>query len=104
MTVVEASAIFQTNDQNAVITLVWSQGGQLSSYPKVILPARLTLQRQNGETQLAFTGDTSVKYILEASKDLIHWQSISTNTIWQTPVVDPEAETLDQRFYRLRMN
>ena len=98
--VVEAGATFRTNSQGYVKSLVWSQNGQASTYPKVSVPARLAIQRHNGENQISFTGDTGVNYVLDATTNLTHWQPISTNTVWEQPIVDREPAA--GRFYRLR--
>jgi hypothetical protein len=104
LTVVSASGLFQTNSQGAITAMVWNQGGQAYSYPKVAQPPRLAIQRQSGKTQLTFSGDSGVNYVVEASGDLNNWSPISTNTIWDLPIIDQPAEPLAQRFYRLRHN
>jgi hypothetical protein len=83
-TVVDGSATFQTNTQGLVTKLVWTQSGQSLPYNKITMPARLSIHRDAGETQLTFTGDTGVNYVVEAANDLIHWIPIATNTIWRS--------------------
>jgi len=99
-TMVDGSATFQTNSQGVANRLIWTQSGQSVPCNRIPLPAHLAIQRRNGETQVSFTGDTGVAYVLEAGTDLTHWTPIATNTIWAAPFVDKEPGT--SRFYRLR--
>ena len=99
-TMVDGSATFQTNLLGLVTELIWTQSGQSLPYTKVPIPVLLSIHRAPNETQVTFTGDTGVNYVLEAASDLVHWLPIATNTIWTTPVVDKEPGS--SRFYRLR--
>ena len=101
-TVVDGSAAFQTNDQGIVNQLVWTQSGQSTTFDRISLPARLSIQLSKGQTQISFTGDTAAEYVVEASVELGQWLPISTNTIWTMPMVDEHAGPLGMRFYRLR--
>jgi serine-type D-Ala-D-Ala carboxypeptidase/endopeptidase len=100
LTVVDASARFQANSQGLVTKLAWTQNGQSSTYNRVSAPIRLSIQHGNGETQIKFTGDPGINYVLDAGNDLIHWTPIATNTIWTAPFVD--REPANSRFYRVR--
>jgi len=99
-TIVEASATFRTNATGLATNLVWVQGGITTTYAKALLPARLALQRINGEIRLTLSGDTGRDYLIEASEDLRNWTAISTNTIWNGVIVDAAAPQLPRRFYR----
>jgi hypothetical protein len=57
----------------------------------------------NGEFQFSLTGQIGSNYVIEASTDLAHWISVSTNVITAAgfiPVADPLATNFPQRFYR----
>jgi CubicO group peptidase (beta-lactamase class C family) len=100
--IMSATSAFQTNSQGQVTSMLWTQNGQSARYPKVPLPAQVSLVRRDGKTQLSFTGDSGVDYIVQASSDLVAWTPISTNTIWTQPVVDPASDQPRNRFYRLK--
>jgi hypothetical protein len=99
-TIVEASATFVTNAAGLATNLVWVQGGVTTSYTKTPLPARLAVRKLNGELQLTVSGDTGRDYVIEASEDLQQWRPISTNTIWNNLIVDPDGVNRARRFYR----
>jgi hypothetical protein len=82
--------------------MLWTQTGQAVRYPKVTMPAQLSLQHQDQKMLLSFTGDVGIEYVVEASGDLAVWTPISTNTIWNLPVVDAAGDQLPHRFYRVK--
>jgi CubicO group peptidase (beta-lactamase class C family) len=101
LTFPEASATFLTNTLGHVTTLVWTQSGTTTTLPKTRLPSSLVLHRVNGLTRLSLSGDTDRDYVIQTSTDLFHWAHLSTNTIWDGPIVDPDSAQLGLRFYRL---
>jgi CubicO group peptidase (beta-lactamase class C family) len=101
LTFPEASGAFLTNNLGQATALVWTQSGASSTYPKVRLPSLLTLQRVNELVQLCLSGDTDRDYVIQASTDLSQWVPISTNTIWDGPIADPESAAMSHRFYRV---
>jgi len=101
LTFPEASATFTTNTLGQATALVWTQSGTSSTYPKVRVPSSLTPHRVDGVTQLSLSGDTDRDYVLQASTDLSHWVDLSTNTIWDGPIVDAESGNFSHRFYRV---
>jgi len=101
LTFPEASATFTTNTLGRATALVWTQSGTTSSYQKVRLPSALTLERVAGVTRLSLSGDTDRDYVIEASTDLFDWSALSTNTIWDGPIMDPESAAMSHRFYRV---
>jgi D-alanyl-D-alanine-carboxypeptidase/D-alanyl-D-alanine-endopeptidase len=101
LTFPEASAVFTTNSSGRATSLVWTQEGTTTTYPKVPLPSRLSLARTNGTTQLTLSGDTDRDYVIQASAGLAQWSALSTNTIWDGPIVDPGSAAITQRFYRV---
>lgn len=100
LTFLEASATFLTNALGHVTSLVWTQSGTSTTYPKVRLPSSLSLRLVNGTTQLSLSGDTDREYAIQTSTDLVHWLDLSTNTIWDGPIMDPDSTALPARFYR----
>ena len=102
LTFPEASATFLTNSLGQATALVWTQSGTTETYPKVRLPSSLALHRVDGVTQLSLSGDTDRDYVIQASTDLTRWVGISTNSIWDGPIVDPESAVAHHRFYRVR--
>ena len=64
---------------------------------------RVLMSEDNpGDVRLILKGNTSTDYVIEASEDLREWSSISTNTIWDSPIVDASVLSNDRRFYRAR--
>lgn len=66
-------------------------------------PAQLQIHRESdGTVFITLTGQTNQLYLLQASTDLITWQTISTNVAVGgfIQVVDPASDTLPARFYR----
>lgn len=101
LTFPDASAFFQTNSLGHATALAWTQSGTTATYPKVRVPSSLGLQRVDGVTQLTLSGDTDRDYVIQASANLAEWIGLSTNTIWDGPVLDPESKHLGLRFYRV---
>ncbi len=101
LTFLEASGTFATNSTGQATALVWTQSGATSAYPKVRVPSRIAISQVNGTTQLSLSGDTDRDYVIQASTDLIGWSDISTNTIWDSPIMDPESAALSRRLYRV---
>jgi mono/diheme cytochrome c family protein len=56
-----------------------------------------------GSFQMQYWAPTGQTYILQYSTNLLNWTSISTNMPTSTPfnLVDPEADTAPERFYRV---
>jgi hypothetical protein len=66
-------------------------------------PARLALQRQtDGSFMVNLVGQANQQYVVQASTDLVNWQSISTNLAVNGVIVvpDPGSATHHVRFYR----
>lgn len=63
-----------------------------------------SVSRVNGSLNFQVHGLDARSYTVEASTNLIHWTSISTNTAvgGRIDFVDPQAGQFRQRFYRLR--
>lgn len=101
LTFPEATATFSTNRAGQTTALVWTQSGATSTYTKVPLPSVLALRQRNGLTELSLSGDTDRDYVIQASADLTDWVDLSTNTIWDGPIVDPESVVFPHRFYRV---
>ena len=101
LTFPEASATFVTNSVGRPTELVWTQSGTTYTCPKVHVPSSLTLRRVNGVVQLDLSGDTDRDYVIQASTDFCHWVDLSTSTIWDSPIVDPESAAVNHRFYRV---
>lgn len=102
LTFPEAEGRFTTNSAGQATTLVWSQAGQTTSYPKVRVPTRLGIQRSAAGLELELIGDTDRDYVVEASTDFAEWRVVSTNTIWDNPMRDPRGTQSDRQFYRVR--
>ena len=69
----------------------------------VAAPARLELQQQSGGgLSINLAGQSGQQYIIQASTDLVHWQSISTNTASSGPTLIslPANPTNQTQFYR----
>ena len=101
LTFPEASGTFTTNSLGQATALVWTQSGVTTTYPKTRVPSSLVLQRVNDLTQLSLSGDTDRDYVIQASTDLSEWTDISTNSIWDGPMVDPGSASASRRFYRV---
>jgi hypothetical protein len=100
LTFPEASGTFATNSSGQATSLVWTQAGVTSTYPKVRVPARLDIGRSGGNTRIALSGDTDRDYVIQYSTDLTQWSALSTNSIWDGPIADLESPALSRRFYR----
>lgn len=99
---VEAAGVFRTDATGEPVSFVWTQSGQSATYAKVSVPPHLTAEFKSGEMRLVLKGNTSTDYVIEASDDLRTWLSISTNTIWDGPIVDASGSPNGRRFYRAR--
>jgi hypothetical protein len=72
------------------------------------IPARLQVlgTGTGGAFQLRLYGETGLSYTIEASSDLVHWQTVSTVTApaagAPVDVQDTASPTLPHRFYRAR--
>jgi hypothetical protein len=66
------------------------------------LPARLSLRWSNGQPSIDLFGTPGHPYITEASTNLIHWTTISTNRLVSTStnLVDASFSGHPTRFYR----
>jgi hypothetical protein len=65
---------------------------------------RLEIVRANSDVWLRFTVPIGTTNVIDASTDLLQWLPVSTNvngsgTVWFS---DPDIQTFDRRFYRLR--
>jgi hypothetical protein len=102
LTFPEAQGTFTTNSTGHATALVWTQSGQSTTYPKVRQPTHLLATRSGSTLELHLEGDTDRDYLIEASTDLDEWSVLSTNTIWDGPVVEDLASAFERRFYRVR--
>jgi len=102
LTFPEATGTFTTNSSGQAASLVWTQSGATSTYPKVRLPSRLSIALVNGTTQLALSGDTDRDYVIQVATDFSQWMDLSRNTIWDGPIMDAESAVFNRRFYRVR--
>lgn len=96
----EVPAVFNSDASGKAISLVWTESGQTTTYPKKSIPPHLTVRHDSGELRLILKGNTSTDYVIEASEDLRSWSSISTQTIWDGLIVDKSAFSSGRRFYR----
>ncbi len=62
--------------------------------------------RSDGSVELNLTVPIAGRYVLETSSNLIHWTSLSTNTLPRGAghVVDSSAPQIEQRFYRIAVS
>ncbi|MDA1277034.1 MAG: serine hydrolase [Verrucomicrobia bacterium] len=97
---IEAAGVFNRNSEDEVVSLAWTQSGQTSTFPKKRIAPFLTAQFDSGEMRLSLKGNTNTDYVIEASEDLQNWSAISTNSIWDGPIVAALAVTSRARFYR----
>ncbi len=69
--------------------------------PPVIDSSQSIMLHERG-FQISIVGITGQSFVIEASSDLIHWETIWTDTIISSNFVftDAEATTLPRRFYR----
>ena len=104
LTFPEAHGTFTTNAAGQATALAWTQSGRTTHYPKVRQPARLVSKRTPHGFEFHIQGDTDREYVIEASADLRQWWALSTNSIWQNPVLDiPATATVSPRqFFRAR--
>jgi hypothetical protein len=58
---------------------------------------------QSGQVQIRVDGEPNQQYIIEASSDLVSWESIFTNVAAQglLKFVDENSTKYPQRFYRV---
>ena len=96
----EAAGVFNSDASGEVVSLVWTQSGQSAKFLKKSIPLHLTAQFDSGVLQLILKGNTRIDYVIEASGDLREWSPISTNTIWDSPIVDASGFSTSRRFYR----
>jgi hypothetical protein len=56
-----------------------------------------------GNSQLTFNGNLGQAYMLQASTNLIDWETVLTFTCTNSPmvVVDPDVGNHQRRFYRI---
>jgi len=102
LTFPEATGSFTTNSSGQATALVWTQSGATSTYPKARVPSRLSIARVNGTPQLSLSGDTDRDYVIQVATDFTQWMDLSTNTIWDGPIMDAESAVFSRRFYRVR--
>jgi hypothetical protein len=96
-----AQAAFFNNGLGQITGMRWTQSGATTLYSKKRLPSKLSIRRNGSEVRLALRGDTGVNYVIEASEDLGMWSALSTNTIWDSGIVDLVGSN-SSRFYRVR--
>jgi len=101
LTFPEAEATFASNPAGEATSLTWNQSGYTTTYPKATQRPLLSALRTANTFQLQLSGDTDRNYVIEISTDLLGWTAISTNTIWDNPILDPTDAADDHRFYRV---
>jgi len=75
-----------------------------SDNPGNVIQARLAMSHvQSGQVQIRVDGKPNQPYIIEASSDLVSWESISINVAAQRLIkfVDENSTKYPQRFYRV---
>jgi len=102
LTFPEAQVTFTTNSAGHATSLAWQQDGQNITYPKIRQPTRLLALPTPEGLELRIQGDTDREFVVESSPDLETWSDMTTNTIWETSVVNLNSTTATQRFFRVR--
>ena len=102
LTLVTASATFQTNAFGVSTNLMWTQGGVTSAYPRLAVPPQLGIRRENSGYRLTVFGDPSVRYVVEHSTHLSEWIPVSTNAIGDLSPSELGTDLATNRYYRLR--
>jgi hypothetical protein len=92
-----AAASFDANgDQSSLSPIFSATAGALA--PAIgLLSAVAGLP--TGQFGFAFSGASDAQYIVQASTDLVHWDSVQTNA-GSFKFVDPNASQYSHRFYR----
>ena len=77
---------------------------RLNAGSPLVTQAQLGIMTSNGIPQLTARYNGSAYFVIEASANLVNWLPILTNTQWRVPISYPDldADTLSQRFYRVR--
>ena len=70
--------------------------------PVSSLPQLNAVRVVGGDPQWLLHGVAGQRYVVEASRDLVHWSRVATNvaTLNGVPIVDPESDSDDKRYYR----
>jgi tartrate-resistant acid phosphatase type 5 len=89
-------------ETNLVSEFITIENEGIDSFTLHALPARLALQWSNGQPRIHLAGTPGHPYIIEASTNLLHWSSISTNRLvsFSTNLTDAGFGGQPTRFYR----
>jgi hypothetical protein len=101
----------QNSNAGAYTVIVTNAFGSITSAPATLtllvpLSTLINLTSTNGVAHLSFTAPSGSNYQVQASTNLVTWQSIlTTNNPTPTSVLvqftDPSAPPLSRRFYRI---
>jgi hypothetical protein len=93
---------------NYTVVITNSEGSVTSSVAALVItayapPAISDIAFNNGVFQMSITGDPGPDYIVQASTNLMFWESIYTNLAPTPPFIwsDTGATNFNQRFYRV---
>lgn len=97
---IPASCRFNMDTNGLTPSLVWNQGSP-ATYTRRREVSSLSIATSGQQLQLSLSGDADRKFEVQGSSDLFHWVNLSTNSIWDSPIVVPIATGEPSRFFRL---
>jgi len=97
---IAATCHFTTDTNGLTTSLVWNQGVTVT-YARRREISHLGIARSDHLTELSLSGDADRKFGIQGSADLLHWVTLSTNSIWDNPVPMQISGQEPSRFFRL---